>query len=186
MKYPKSLLLVALACIALPFALYAQSANNIAAASKTVQGPGATPEPALASVARGLIDQTGNVLLNCKDGTLKTTLSDGVTGKLLVAGSKTLTAASTVSFAPTASTSVFLLTPGEAETINAVTTNAIAGRVYYLRILTSGTTSRTLTFSTNFKTTGTLATGTTDAKTFVISFLFDGTNFCEVSRTTAM
>ena len=76
-------------------------------------------------------------------------------------------------------------TPGEDETIAATTTGATAGKVS-LRVLTSGTTSRTLTFGTNFKSTGTLATGTVSAKVLMIGFLFDGTNFCETGRTTAM
>lgn len=98
----------------------------------------------------------------------------------------TLTAGATPAFAPGAAISTYLLTPGEDETIAATTTGATAGKVYFLRVLTSGTTSRTLTFGTNFKSTGTLATGTVSAKVFVIGFLFDGTNFCETGRTTAM
>jgi hypothetical protein len=53
-------------------------------------------------------------------------------------------------------------------------------------VTTANTTSRTLTFGTNFKTTGTLATGTVASKVFTISFIGDGTNLNEVSRTTAM
>jgi len=51
---------------------------------------------------------------------------------------------------------------------------------------TSGTTSYTMTFGTGFKTTGTLATGTVTAKTFVLNFISDGTSLIETSRTTAM
>ena len=40
------------------------------------------------------------------------------------------------------------LTPGQDETINV--SNVTAGRLYALAITTSGTTSRTLTFGTNF------------------------------------
>jgi hypothetical protein len=80
---------------------------------------------------------------------------------------------------------VFTLTPGEDETINVATVPATAQEIH-IRVLTSGTTSRTLTFGTNFKSTGTLATGTTTAKTFIVKFISDGTNFNEVSRTTAM
>jgi hypothetical protein len=105
------------------------------------------------------------------------TFPDG-SGTVALHGTAVLAASSTVSFAPGASVSCY--------TINAVTTGAIPGRTYYLVITTSGTTSMTLTFGTNFKTTGTLATGTTTAKKFVINFIFDGTTFNEVSRTTAM
>lgn len=60
------------------------------------------------------------------------------------------------------------------------------GEVCHFAIVTSGTTSRTITFGTGFKTTGTLTTGTTSGRTFVISFVSDGTNMIEMSRTVAM
>jgi hypothetical protein len=110
----------------------------------------------------------------------------GVSATFSFNSTATLTAGATPAFAPGAAISTYLLTPGEDETIAATTTGATAGKVYFLRVLTSGTTSRTLTFGTNFKSTGTLATGTVSAKVFVIGFLFDGTSFVEVGRTTAM
>lgn len=62
-----------------------------------------------------------------------------------------------------------------------------AGTYCSLVILTSGATSRTLTFSsTFFRTTGTLATGTVTARWFTINFISDGTELIEMSRTTAM
>ncbi len=94
-----------------------------------------------------------------------------------------LTAGSTVTL-NCALGDVFTLTPAQAETINA--TNISAGQRVNLVVTTSGTTSYTLTFGTNFKSTGTLATGTTTGKVFVVSFVSDGTNLNEVSRTTAM
>jgi hypothetical protein len=78
---------------------------------------------------------------------------------------------------------VFTLTPGEDETLTA--TNLTNGERFSLVVLTSGATSRTLTFGTGFKSTGTLATGTTTAKTFVVSFLVVAGAATEVSRTTA-
>lgn len=98
----------------------------------------------------------------------------------------TLTAGATPAFTPKANISTYLLTPAEDETIAATTTGAVAGKSYHIRVLTSGTSSYTLTFGSNFKSTGTLATGVTSAKTFVVSFLFDGTNFVETGRTVAM
>jgi hypothetical protein len=79
---------------------------------------------------------------------------------------------------------VYTLTPGEDETISI--TNGAAYQPITLIILTSGVTSRTLTFGTGFKSTGTLATGTSTGKYFVIEFICDGTNCYEKSRTTAM
>lgn len=62
-----------------------------------------------------------------------------------------------------------------------------AGQSCSFVITTSGVTSYTLTFGTNFKATGTLATGNTDAKVFAVSFVCkDGTTWCETSRTGAM
>lgn len=98
-------------------------------------------------------------------------------------GSVVLTAGATPSLDPSLA-NVFTLTPGEDETIAAA--SAPAGQYVSIVVTTSGSTSRTLTFGTKFKTTGTLATGTVTAKVFTITFVGDGTNLNEVARTTAM
>jgi hypothetical protein len=51
---------------------------------------------------------------------------------------------------------------------------------------TSGVTSYTMTFGTNYVSQGTLATGTVTGKTFVVEFQGDGTSYYEISRTVAM
>ena len=80
---------------------------------------------------------------------------------------------------------VFTLTPGEAETLNV--TGGVAGMEIDIIVLTSGTSSFTLTLGTGFgANAGTLATGTANAKTFVLRFRHNGTSFVEVSRTAAM
>jgi hypothetical protein len=61
-----------------------------------------------------------------------------------------------------------------------------AGQVRHLIILTAGVVSFTITFGTGFKPTATLATGATAARVFVLSFISDGTNLYEASRTVAM
>jgi hypothetical protein len=66
------------------------------------------------------------------------------------------------------------------------TTIPAAGKRCSVLILTSGTTSYVVTFGTGFKPTATLATGTTSARIFVVSFISDGTNLYEFSRTIAM
>jgi hypothetical protein len=73
-------------------------------------------------------------------------------------------------------------------TANATYTTTVpgAGSTRVLLILTSGTTSRTLTFGQGFKPVGTLATGTTSARVFAISWVSDGTNLYETARTAAM
>ncbi len=97
-------------------------------------------------------------------------------------GTSALTPGTTVAMSFSAG-SLFTLTPAQAETVNA--SNCTTGQHAALIVLTSGTTSYTLTFSTNFRTTGTLATGTTTAKEFVISFVCNGATATEVSRTVA-
>jgi hypothetical protein len=61
-----------------------------------------------------------------------------------------------------------------------------AGIASTIMILTSGASSFTITFGTGFRTTGTLATGTTTARYFMLSFISDGTVLVETSRTAAM
>lgn len=62
--------------------------------------------------------------------------------------------------------------------------NLAAGQMITL-VIQATATSRTLTFGTPCKTTGTLATGTASAL-FTITFISDGTNLSEVSRTAAL
>lgn len=89
----------------------------------------------------------------------------------------------TVSLDPTLG-QVFTLTPTNTITLNAA--SAAVGSLVYLVVTTSGTSSFVTTFNTNFKSTGTLASGTVSAKVFTITFIGDGTNLNEVARTTAM
>jgi hypothetical protein len=123
---------------------------------------------------------TGNV--TSSSGSCSTTVA-AVPIALGGIGTSALTAGTTVSMNLSLGT-VFTLTPAQTETINA--TNCTAGQQSTLIVTTSGTTSFTLTFSTNFRTTGTLATGTTTAKQFAISFMCNGSTATEISRTAAM
>lgn len=66
------------------------------------------------------------------------------------------------------------------------TTVPVAGQQAITIILTSGTSSYTITFGSGFKPTGTLATGTSSGKVFVIHWISDGTNLYEAGRTAAM
>lgn len=74
-------------------------------------------------------------------------------------------------------------TDGTAATINAV--NVDNGVELTLVVTTTGTTGETLTFGTNFKSTATLAVGTTTAKKFVLKFVGVAGTLLEVSRTAA-
>jgi hypothetical protein len=78
----------------------------------------------------------------------------------------------------------FTWTPDQAATVNA--SNVTNGQSVFLVITTSGTTSFTITFGTNFKSSGTLATGTTDGAIHIIEFLASGGNLVEVNRTTGL
>lgn len=99
-------------------------------------------------------------------------------------GIAALTSSATIALDTTAA-NVFTLTPAHTATINAAALPA-RGQWLVLSVLTSGTTSYTLTFGTNFISTGTLATGTTTAKRFTVSFISDGVKLVEVARTAAM
>ncbi len=162
----------------------------------------------MATFARGLLDTVGNVVVRAASGSLvfdgvsrkdnfqaTLTLPDpagrltwampNASGTFTLEAAKALAAASSITVAPGSAT-VLTLTPGQDETLNLSATGLVAGHKFTIVVTTSGTTSRTLTFGSNFKTTGTLATGTTAAKVFSISFVFDGTNAVELGRTTAM
>lgn len=106
-------------------------------------------------------------------------------GAVSMVAKKAATSATTGTMTTTlTSLSVITITPTGACTFNA--SGGIAGQQCSFIITTSGVSSFVLTWGTNYKTTGTLATGTVTAMTFTVSFKYDGTNWCEISRTTAM
>jgi len=72
--------------------------------------------------------------------------------------------------------------PAQDQTINVLTNGSLVGGRFILEINTSGTSSYVITFNSNFATIGTLTTGTTTAVTYLIEFVYDGTNFQEISR----
>ncbi len=94
------------------------------------------------------------------------------------------TSATTGTMTVSMTTPVITITPTNNCTFNA-SGGTKGARVTFV-ITTSGVSSFTLTWNTGYKVTGTLATGTTTAKVFTVSFVYDGTNWCETSRTTAM
>ncbi len=79
---------------------------------------------------------------------------------------------------------IFTLTPAANGTISQ--SGFEDGEEFSIVITTSGTDSFTLTFGATFKTTGTLATGTSSAKVFVISFIVVDGIAIETGRTAAM
>lgn len=80
--------------------------------------------------------------------------------------------------------SIVTITPTGACTFNA--TGGTVGQITSFFITTSGAASFTLTWGTNFRKTGTLATGTTTARFFTVTFrCLDGTIWTEIARTAA-
>jgi len=92
--------------------------------------------------------------------------------------------AATMSIDPTIAP-MFRWTPTQAETVNALTAGKPGQRITII-IDTVGGSSFVVTFGTNFRTTATLATGTTTLRRFIIDFISDGTVWSEISRTAAM
>jgi len=80
---------------------------------------------------------------------------------------------------------VFTITPSGAAALTAASTPA--GARITVIVTTAGTSSFNVTFDIGtFKSQGTLATGVISGKTFTLSFISNGTFFCETSRTAAM
>lgn len=161
MKTLLSLLLL----VALP-AFGQMSISKVDAAQATLGVKNIGPVPPETLVAHGLVDANGNV-----------TVSGSVGGSQAI-----LTPATTISFAPINGVMTFTDVPAQSQTINAVTANAVKGQTYRFVFTTSGTTSYTITFGTNFLSKGTLVTGTVTAITYSVLFVFDGINFDEVAR----
>lgn len=94
------------------------------------------------------------------------------------------TSATTGTMTVNMTTSMITITPTGACTFNA--SGGATGRQATFLITTSGTTSYTLTWGTNFRKAGTLATGTTSGRRFSVTFLcIDGTTWQELARTAA-
>lgn len=99
-------------------------------------------------------------------------------------GSGAAMAATTGTFSQAMTSEILTCTPSGAITINA--TGGVTGQRVTMIFTTSGVSSFVITFNTNFIKTTTLATGTTSGKRFAVSFIYDGTNWIEFSRTAAM
>jgi hypothetical protein len=81
---------------------------------------------------------------------------------------------------------MFSITPTGACTFNS-SGIARVGKTATFVITTAGISSFVMTWGTNFKSAGTLATGTVAAKKFAITFrCVDGTTWIEIARTAAM
>lgn len=113
------------------------------------------------------------------------TLSDPVTFANGANTGSAATSATTGTITVNMTTSVITCTPTGAMQYNG--SGGVTGQISTFVITTSGTSSFVLTFGTNFKSQGTLATGTTTAKVFTVTFRCYATNsWAETGRTTAM
>lgn len=82
---------------------------------------------------------------------------------------------------------MFQLIPTATGTLSTSGGDGLAGQVYILIVDTVGTSSYVITLnSAHFRSTGTLTSGTTDARRFILMFVSDGVMLNEVSRTAAM
>ncbi len=117
--------------------------------------------------------------------TKKITVADLNTSLNAINGTSAATSATTGTMTVNMTTDIITITPTGACTFNAAA-GGILGRVVTFVITTSGTSSFTLTWGTNFRKTGTLATGTTSARFFAVSFRYVATNtWMEIARTAA-
>jgi hypothetical protein len=99
-------------------------------------------------------------------------------------GSGAATSATSGTMTVSMTTEMITITPTNACTFNA--SGGVTGQRVTFVITTSGVSSFTLTWGTNYRTTGTLATGTTTAKIFCVTFIYNGSLWLETNRTAAM
>lgn len=129
-----------------------------------------------ASVGLGNCDNTSDA--NKPVSTAQQTALNGKAALPAVSATSATTGTMTVAMGP----GVRTITPTGACTFNA--SGGTAGDICTFAITTQGSSSFTLTWGTNFRKTGTLATGTTSARFFSVSFVcLDGTTWQEISRT---
>lgn len=136
------------------------------------------------SIAYSKLSLTGAILNADLAGSID--LTTKVTGILPFAnnaGTTASTSATTGTMTVSMVTPIITITPTNACTFNA-TGGVTAQRLTFV-ITTSGASSFTLTWGTNFRSTGTLATGTTTAKIFCVSFIYTGSVWVETARTIA-
>ncbi len=98
-------------------------------------------------------------------------------------GGGAATSATTGTISVSMTTEIITCTPTGAMTLNA--TGGVAGQRVTFIFTTSGVNSFVITFGTGFVKVGTLATGTTSARRFTVSFIFDGVSWIETGRTAA-
>jgi hypothetical protein len=76
-------------------------------------------------------------------------------------------------------------TPSGNVTLTSLAALPFVGQLIVIKITAAGT-SYNITFGSGFKSQGVLATGTSAGKIFTVTFMGDGTQFFELSRSIAM
>ena len=131
--------------------------------------------PLTATISGGSINNTPIGASTPSTGSF-TQLTDAIT---------VLTVSGTTSSLNPALGGMFTLTPAASVTINAASVPATHQRIV-IQLLTSGSTPYQITFGTNFKSTGTINSGSVTGKYWNIVFDSNGVNFVETSRTVAI
>ncbi len=115
-------------------------------------------------------------------GSFATAIGAGKVTDAMRVDTSAATSATTGTMTVNMTSAIITITPTGACTFNA--SGGRTGRIITFSITTSGVTSFTLTWGTNFRKTGTLATGTTSARFFAVTFrCLDGTVWQEICRT---
>lgn len=129
--------------------------------------------------------EAGDLVFNTLNGTVNEKFRIESGGSVSMVAKTAATSATTGTMTTTLTNlTAITITPTGDCTFNA--SGGFSGQSCSFVVTTSGTTSWNLTFGTNYKSTGVLATGTVTAKVFTVSFVYNGTNWNETARTTAM
>jgi hypothetical protein len=123
------------------------------------------------------VNPTNGITATVTDSTSTPTLNISLTGT--AAATSATTGTMTVPMTP----QIITITPTGACTFNA--TGGVVGQRVTFVITTSGASSFNLTFNTNFRSIGVLATGVTTAKIFSVNFIYNGSVWIETGRTAA-
>jgi hypothetical protein len=164
------------------------SSNVVFSASPTFTGTPTAPNLDLSGTSNQLVMQSGGVT-----GTLswtpvttnKTITLPNVTGTAEVTMATTALASGNQTITPTGS-GIYTISPTGNSAITFSGTSAAIGSIVTIYISQTTTSTRNVTFPGNSREVGTLATGTTASRYFIIRFIFDGTNWTEISRTAAL
>ena len=114
--------------------------------------------------------------------TALTTIKDIICGKVLSGSTSTAVTASGATAIDASLNNVFAVNVTATTTVSI--SNHLPGQVITFIVAGGGSGNPVMTFGTGFKSTGTLTC--TDAATFTISFISNGTSVFQIARSTAL